>query len=221
MSEHDVPLRVLYDDKGVSTRAYQAPATSFVVIVDSSGTVTYTGVGARPGVRACAPPGHRRRELRYFMRKSSLLLGCVVSPTSRPGRAGRRAGFGLPRVGPLPGRSGAGFLASVGRRRTGSGTSSGSASPHSAGRLLVLAFYPADFTKGCTAEMQTFTERYDELFGSDVVVAAISHDSVETPRTLRLEPGRSLQAAERSGPRCREEVRQRRLRWESPAVACS
>ena len=45
MSQHDVPLRVLYDDKGVSTRAYQAPATSFVVIVDSSGTVTYTGVG--------------------------------------------------------------------------------------------------------------------------------------------------------------------------------
>ncbi len=41
--------------------------------------------------------------------------------------------------------------------------------------MVVLAFYPADFTKGCTAEMQTFTERYDELFGDDVVVAAISY----------------------------------------------
>lgn len=48
------------------------------------------------------------------------------------------------------------------------------------GKTVVLAFYPADFTKGCTAEMQTFTERYDELFGPDVVVAAISSDSVDS-----------------------------------------
>jgi peroxiredoxin Q/BCP len=48
------------------------------------------------------------------------------------------------------------------------------------GQLVVLAFYPADFTKGCTAEMQTFTERYDELFGEGVVVAGISSDSVDS-----------------------------------------
>lgn len=48
------------------------------------------------------------------------------------------------------------------------------------GQLVVLAFYPADFTKGCTAEMQTFTERYDELFGEGVVVAGISTDSVDS-----------------------------------------
>ncbi len=45
LAEHDVPFRVLYDDKGTSTRAYQAPATSYVVIVDRSGRVAYTGVG--------------------------------------------------------------------------------------------------------------------------------------------------------------------------------
>lgn len=46
LEQHQVPFRVLYDDQGASTRAYQAPATSYVVIVDQSGRVTYTGVGA-------------------------------------------------------------------------------------------------------------------------------------------------------------------------------
>jgi len=46
LESHQIPFRVLYDDKGTSTRAYQAPATSYVVIVDSSGAVVYTGVGA-------------------------------------------------------------------------------------------------------------------------------------------------------------------------------
>jgi thiol-disulfide isomerase/thioredoxin len=46
LEQHDVPFRILYDDQGASTRAYQAPATSFVVIVDRSGKVVYTGVGA-------------------------------------------------------------------------------------------------------------------------------------------------------------------------------
>ena len=46
---------------------------------------------------------------------------------------------------------------------------------------MVLAFYPADFTKGCTAEMQTFADQYDTLFGPDVVVLGISADSLETP----------------------------------------
>jgi thiol-disulfide isomerase/thioredoxin len=39
------PFRTLYDDEGTSTRAYQVPATSFVVIVDRSGKVIYTGSG--------------------------------------------------------------------------------------------------------------------------------------------------------------------------------
>ena len=31
------PFRTLYDDEGTSTRAYQVPATSYVVILDRSG----------------------------------------------------------------------------------------------------------------------------------------------------------------------------------------
>jgi hypothetical protein len=45
LESNDVPFRTLYDDEGTSTRAYAAPTTSYVVIVDRSGRVTYTGTG--------------------------------------------------------------------------------------------------------------------------------------------------------------------------------
>ena len=47
------------------------------------------------------------------------------------------------------------------------------------GQVVVLAFYPKDFTSGCTAEMRTFTDRYQTLIG-DAVLVGISTDSVET-----------------------------------------
>jgi len=48
------------------------------------------------------------------------------------------------------------------------------------GRTVVLAFFPRDFTSGCTAEMRTFAEQYDSLFGPDVTVVGISTDSLAT-----------------------------------------
>lgn len=48
------------------------------------------------------------------------------------------------------------------------------------GKVVVLAFYPKDFTTGCTAEMRTFGEQYGDLFGDDVVVVGVSTDSLET-----------------------------------------
>ena len=48
------------------------------------------------------------------------------------------------------------------------------------GKTVVVAFYPRDFTKGCTAQMRTFAEQYDSLFGPNVVLVAISTDSVQT-----------------------------------------
>src|SRR4051812_46572437 len=48
------------------------------------------------------------------------------------------------------------------------------------GKVVVVAFYPRDFTTGCTAEMRTFAQQYDSLFGADVVLVGISADSVET-----------------------------------------
>lgn len=48
------------------------------------------------------------------------------------------------------------------------------------GKTVVVAFYPKDFTKGCTAQLRTFAEHYDSLFGPDVVLVGISSDSVQT-----------------------------------------
>jgi peroxiredoxin Q/BCP len=48
------------------------------------------------------------------------------------------------------------------------------------GKTVVLAFYPRDFTSGSTAEMKTFAERYDSLFGPEVVVVGISVDPLQT-----------------------------------------
>jgi thioredoxin-dependent peroxiredoxin len=48
------------------------------------------------------------------------------------------------------------------------------------GKVVVVAFYPRDFTNGCTAEMRTFAQQYDSLIGPDVVFVGISTDSIET-----------------------------------------
>jgi thiol-disulfide isomerase/thioredoxin len=45
LDQHKPPFRTLYDAEGVSIRAYQVPATSYVVIVDRGGKVAYTGSG--------------------------------------------------------------------------------------------------------------------------------------------------------------------------------
>jgi len=48
------------------------------------------------------------------------------------------------------------------------------------GKVVVLAFYPADRSSGCTAELTKFRDEYDRLFGSGVVVVPISGDSIST-----------------------------------------
>jgi peroxiredoxin len=45
IDEHEIPFLVLFDDRATSIKAYQAPATSYFVIVDASGKVSYTGLG--------------------------------------------------------------------------------------------------------------------------------------------------------------------------------
>jgi thiol-disulfide isomerase/thioredoxin len=45
LEKHQPPFRTLYDEEGTSTRAYEVPATSYVVIVDRSGKIAYTGSG--------------------------------------------------------------------------------------------------------------------------------------------------------------------------------
>jgi thiol-disulfide isomerase/thioredoxin len=45
LQTHQPGFRPLYDDQGTSIRAFQVPATSYVVILDRSGKVAYTGSG--------------------------------------------------------------------------------------------------------------------------------------------------------------------------------
>ena len=44
-AEHKPPFKVLYDEKGAGARAFDVPGTSFIVVVDRSGKVVYTGSG--------------------------------------------------------------------------------------------------------------------------------------------------------------------------------
>jgi thiol-disulfide isomerase/thioredoxin len=46
LKQHQLHFRPLYDDQGASIRAYQVPATSYIVIADRSGTIVYTGMGS-------------------------------------------------------------------------------------------------------------------------------------------------------------------------------
>ncbi len=52
VTEHHPPFRTLYDTEGAGTRAYEAPTTSFIVIIDRAGRVAYTGVGAAQDLTA-------------------------------------------------------------------------------------------------------------------------------------------------------------------------
>jgi len=47
-----LPFPVLYDADGAAVRAYQAPTTSYIVVLDKSGKVAYTGAGAGQDIAA-------------------------------------------------------------------------------------------------------------------------------------------------------------------------
>jgi peroxiredoxin len=52
LAEHPLPFPVLYDADGAAVRAYQAPTTSYIVVLDRTGTVAYTGAGAEQEIAA-------------------------------------------------------------------------------------------------------------------------------------------------------------------------
>ena len=41
-----MPFTFLWDGNGAAVRAFQAPSTSYVAVLDAKGRVVYTGVGA-------------------------------------------------------------------------------------------------------------------------------------------------------------------------------
>ena len=52
LADHPLPFPVLFDTRGAAVRAYQAPTTSYIVVLDGAGKVTYTGAGAEQDVVA-------------------------------------------------------------------------------------------------------------------------------------------------------------------------
>jgi thiol-disulfide isomerase/thioredoxin len=64
LARHPMPFTFLWDAKGSATRAFQAPTTSYVAVLDAGGTVVYTGVGADQDIGAAlerAVTGGKRR----------------------------------------------------------------------------------------------------------------------------------------------------------------
>jgi len=52
LTRHPMPFTFLWDANGAAVRAFQAPATSYVAVLDAKGKVVYTGVGADQDIEA-------------------------------------------------------------------------------------------------------------------------------------------------------------------------
>jgi peroxiredoxin len=46
LADHPLPFPVLFDASGAAVRTYEAPTTSYIVVLDRTGKVSYTGAGA-------------------------------------------------------------------------------------------------------------------------------------------------------------------------------
>jgi len=55
--KHALPLEIYYDKKGNAADAYDAAATSYIVVLDKTGTVVYTGLGGTQNIDAAVKKG--------------------------------------------------------------------------------------------------------------------------------------------------------------------
>jgi thioredoxin-dependent peroxiredoxin len=79
------------------------------------------------------------------------------------------------------------------------------------GQVVVLAFYPADFSRGCTIQMSKYRDEYKTIFGEGVTLIPISKDSIPThtrwadsmafPFRLASDVDAKVAEAYKSGPR--------------------
>jgi thiol-disulfide isomerase/thioredoxin len=52
VEKHKMPGMQVFDTKGNATGAYDAPATSYVVVINKAGKVVYTGLGGKQNLEA-------------------------------------------------------------------------------------------------------------------------------------------------------------------------
>ena len=57
------------------------------------------------------------------------------------------------------------------------------------GKVVVIAFYPRDFTRTDSIQLTTFRNQYDDLFGPDAVVVAVSSDPLDTHQRFAAQLG--------------------------------
>src|SRR3954471_3083411 len=65
LEKHPMPFTFLWDGNGAAVRAFQAPSTSYIAVLDASGKVVYTGVGEDQNIEAAldkAVTGGKRRQ---------------------------------------------------------------------------------------------------------------------------------------------------------------
>ena len=107
------------------------------------------------------------------MRFSSLLVASLVAAPLVAQQPAPQPPANFPKVGdmapdftaPIAGKDGVGQPVTLSKLR---------------GKVVVLAFYPQDRTRGCTAEMTKYTQEYASMFGDGVVVLPISKDGLES-----------------------------------------
>jgi thiol-disulfide isomerase/thioredoxin len=51
-AKHKLPMDIVYDKTGAAASAYDAPATSYIVVVNKEGKVVYTGLGGKQDLEA-------------------------------------------------------------------------------------------------------------------------------------------------------------------------
>src|SRR5436309_8436922 len=64
LEKNPMPFTFLWDGNGAAVRAFQAPTTSYIAVLDAKGRVVYTGVGADQDIESAletAVGGGRRR----------------------------------------------------------------------------------------------------------------------------------------------------------------
>jgi peroxiredoxin Q/BCP len=116
--------------------------------------------------------------MRALLVRSVALLAIVGTPLAAQMSGGQGAAEAPAPVAPAVGDWAPDFTAPV------AGASGVAAEPVKLsslrGKVVVLAFYPADRTGGCTAELTKFRDENASLFGDGVVVLPISKDNLDS-----------------------------------------
>ena len=60
LEKEPMPFTFLWDGNGAAVRAFQAPSTSYIAVLDANGRVTYTGVGEGQNIEAALETALRR-----------------------------------------------------------------------------------------------------------------------------------------------------------------